>query len=78
MDSNISKEEVKTLEKKPNDPNPQQKDLNLQKDFKNRKLRREKDSNLHKEDLNPSSWKMKNKAKDLNLRKKDLNPFIKR
>ena len=40
--------------------------------------KRRRDSNLFKEDLNPSSRKMKNKARDLNLRKKDLNSVIKR
>ena len=40
--------------------------------------KRKRDSNLHKEDPNPSFGKMKNKARDLNLCKKDPNPFIKR
>ena len=49
------------------DPNPRQKDSNLLKKIWNRKLRRKNDSNLDKEDLNPSYAKMKNKTKDSNL-----------
>ena len=36
------------------------------------------DSNLYKEDLNPSFVKMNNKTKDLNFRKKGSNPVIRR